>query len=50
MYTIEQLSRYPFFADKLKKTGIQHMLDPLTGLVSRAYILDFARELIQEGT
>ncbi len=50
MYTIEQLSRYPFFADKLKKTGIQHMLDPLTGLVSRAYILDFARELIQENT
>ena len=50
MYTTGQLSRYPFFAEKLKKTGIQHMLDPLTGLVSRGYMLDFARELISSST
>ncbi|MBQ9483942.1 MAG: GGDEF domain-containing protein [Ruminiclostridium sp.] len=48
MYRIEQLIKYKFFAEQIEKTGLDHMTDPLTGLISRAYILDFARSLIAD--
>ena len=47
MYTKEQLERYPYFAEQLKKTDITALLDPLTGLISRGYILWFAQWLIE---
>ncbi|MBR1820299.1 MAG: GGDEF domain-containing protein [Clostridia bacterium] len=50
MYTKEQLSRYAYFERELQQRSLEAMLDPLTGLVSRAYILNFARALIEAGT
>ncbi len=50
MYTEEQLRQYPYFAKILEKTRINTILDTLTGLVSRGYLLGFARSLIAEGT
>jgi diguanylate cyclase (GGDEF)-like protein len=47
MYTRESLERYPYFAEKLKETGIDGLLDQLTGLVSRGHILWFAQWLIE---
>ena len=46
MYTREQLERYPYFAERLKETDSETLLDPLTGLVSRGQILLFVRWLI----
>ncbi len=48
MYKIEQLIKYHYFADVLRTTGLEHITDPLTGLISRAYILGFARSLIAD--
>ena len=48
MYKLEQLIKYRYFAEQLGKTGLEHITDPLTGLISRAYILGFARALIAE--
>ena len=48
MYRIEQLIKYRYFAEQIERTGLEHMTDPLTGLISRAYILDFAKSLINE--
>ena len=50
MYSEEQLSRYPFFRTAFEKDRINYVLDPLTGLVSRQYILGFVRSLIEAGT
>ena len=47
VYTKEQLERYPYFAEQLKKSDITALLDPLTGLISRGYILWFAQWLIE---
>ena len=46
MYTKDQLSKYPYFEQILARDDLNHVLDPLTGLVSRRYILDFVRALI----
>ncbi len=48
MYTVENLSRYPYFAQLLKETELKNVLDSLTGLVSRAYVLGFVRDLIEK--
>lgn len=48
MYKIEQLIKYHYFADLLERTGLDHLTDPLTGLISRPYILGFAKSLIAE--
>lgn len=48
MYKIEQLLKYPYFADLLEKSGLEHITDPLTGLIARPYILGFAKSLIAE--
>ena len=50
MYTKEQLSGYSYFSDALGRRDVSMLLDPLTGLVSRQYILGFVRSLIQSGT
>ena len=48
MYMTEQLAQYPYFADRLKDTAPEALLDPLTGLVSRGHILWFAQWLIEQ--
>ncbi len=50
MYKIEQLIRYKYFAEKIEKNGLDHITDPLTGLISRPYILGFAKSLIADNT
>ena len=47
MYTKEQLSEYPYFKKLLENGELTYILDPLTGVVSRRYILDFVRALIE---
>lgn len=49
LYTAEQLSRYPYFKGHIEESGLEFMLDPLTGLVSRAHMLGFVEALIGEG-
>ncbi len=46
IYTIADLKHIDFF----KSIDISHLLDSLTGVVSRQYILDFANYLIQNKT
>ena len=50
MYTEQQLSRYPFFKRAFQEDRINYVLDTLTGVVSRQYILGFVRSLIEAGT
>ena len=50
VYTEADLRRYPFFDRIPDRIRPGEMLDPLTGVVSRGYMLDFARSLIAEGT
>ncbi|MBQ8092443.1 MAG: GGDEF domain-containing protein [Clostridia bacterium] len=50
MYTREQLEIFPFFGSRMQHINVEAMLDPLTGIVSRRYILDFAKSLIEEKT
>ena len=47
MYTIEQLTKYPYFAERLKDTAPEALTDYLTGVVSRGHILWFAQWLIE---
>ena len=49
MYTREQLQHYSYFAKVLEKTDLDVVLDTLTGIVSRGYILGFVRSLIADG-
>lgn len=49
MYTREQLSKYAYFDKLLESYGLPVILDPLTGVVSRKYILEFAQSLIDAG-
>ena len=50
MYTRQQLTKYKYFDEALGRRDVSGVLDPLTGLVSRQYILGFARWLIDSGT
>ena len=50
MYNKEQLIKYHYFADILEKTALENITDPLTGLLSRPYILGFAKSLIADNT
>lgn len=50
MYRAEQLSSYPFFEEMLRHVPIETLLDSLTGLVSRPYILAFIRDLMRRET
>ena len=49
MYREEQLRKYSYFAKVLEKNSLESVLDTLTGLVSRGYILGFIRSLIADG-
>ena len=48
MYRIEQLIKYHYFADLLETTALDHIVDSLTGLVARPFILGFAKSLIED--
>ena len=50
MYTVEQLRKYPYFDKLLDETRIEEILDSLTGIISRGYMIDFAKSLIARGT
>lgn len=46
MYTKEQLLKYPYFEEILKVRDITSVVDSLTGLVSRRYIIGLIQSLI----
>lgn len=50
MYTSEQLRRFAHFSSLLEDSRLEGMLDPLTGVLSRAYMLRYVQALIAEGT
>ena len=50
LYTAEELRNYPYFDRQLDEHRLEDMLDSLTGVVSRAYIIDYAKSLIANGT
>ncbi len=47
MYTREQLSKYPYFEEVFKSGDASNVVDSLTGLVSRRYMLEFIQHLIR---
>jgi len=49
MYNRELLGKYPYFADQLSKYSLEHLLDPLTGLVTRKHMIGFAESMIAAG-
>ena len=49
LYSREQLQGYDYFDRLLEEMGLEGILDPLTDVISRAYILDFANYLISAG-
>ncbi|MCR5676385.1 MAG: diguanylate cyclase [Lachnospiraceae bacterium] len=48
MYDSEFLARYPFFSDIIRYSGLSTVLDPLTGVVSRPYMIEFVRRMIRD--
>lgn len=48
MYTEETLSKYKYFKSLSKFIKIEYLLDPLTGLVNRKYMVEFIKELIND--
>lgn len=49
MYTSLQLRQYPFFSNLPKDDRLENMLDPLTGVLSRAWMIECVQALIAEG-
>ena len=49
VYTREKLCRYPYFEKLLSELPLDQVLDPLTGVISRGYFLNFVKAQIQEG-
>ena len=49
LYTVESLRHIPYFDRLLDETGLDEVTDPLTGLICRAYALDFVHSLIAKG-
>ncbi len=50
MYHADDLNKYRYFRDDLRDLPIAAVVDSLTGLVSRTYILSFIRDLMEHGT
>ena len=50
MYTPEVLRKYKYFDKLLDEISMDELLDPLTGVVSRGYFLNFVKSLMNEGT
>ena len=48
IYTIDKLRKYSFFDRLMDEVSLNEMLDPLTGVISRAYSVRFVRSLIAE--
>jgi diguanylate cyclase (GGDEF)-like protein/PAS domain S-box-containing protein len=48
IYTIEKLRKYTFFDKLMDEVSLNEMLEPLTGVISRAYSVRFVRSLIAE--
>lgn len=49
MYDRERLKNYPYFSKILDDTSLDEVLDSLTGIISRQYILGYAKALISAG-
>lgn len=49
MYIREQLSKYPYFRNAFASGGGSGVLDALTGLVSRRYMVGFIQDLVARG-
>ncbi len=47
MYSKEQLLKYPYFEEIFKSRDVSNVVDSLTGLVSRRYILEFIQFLVE---
>ena len=47
MYNSSQLSKYEYFKDLLENNKIEYIIDSLTGLVSRKYMIEFVNDLIK---
>ena len=50
LYTIEDLRKYKFFDKIIDEISLDEILDPLTGILSRSYVIKFVRSLITEKT
>ncbi len=50
LYTIEDLRKYRFFDKIIDEISLAEILDPLTDLLSRAYVIRFVQSLIAENT
>ncbi|MCR4658249.1 MAG: GGDEF domain-containing protein [Lachnospiraceae bacterium] len=48
MYTVEELRKYDFWDRILDDTPLDEILDPLTGVIKRNYMTDFANYLISK--
>ena len=48
VYTIDKLRKYTFFDRLMDEVSLNEILDPLTGIISRAYSVKFVRSLIAE--
>ncbi len=48
IYTIDSLRKYSFFDKLMDEVSLNEILDPLTGVISRAYSVRFVRSLIAE--
>lgn len=47
MYTKEQLLKYPYFEEVFKSGDASNVVDSLTGLISRRYMLEFIQNLVE---
>ena len=50
VYTVDTLRTYPYFDRILNETPVGDILDPLTGVISRGFFLNFVKDLIRTGT
>lgn len=46
MYTKEQLLKYPYFEQIIRSGDVSHVIDSLTGLISRQHIIGFIQSLV----
>lgn len=47
MYTKERLSKYPYFEEVFRSRDVSNVVDSLTGLVARQYMIGFIQNLIE---
>lgn len=47
MYIKEQLSKYPYFEEVFKSEDVSNVVDSLTGLISRRYLVEFIQHLVK---